>query len=457
MSSNLKIREFRQNTAAAVQDLGLRTAMQKATDTFTEKRTKGTASVPMEVWRDQASEIREKVLNSLPAYLDQFSASATEAGAVVHRAGDAQTAREIVYSVLKDRGANRIVKAKSMVTEEIRLNRYLQDRGLRVVETDLGQYIVQLADEPPSHILAPAIHKDRRQVGLLFAEKHGADYSEDPQVLTGIARNVLREEFFAADAGISGANFAVADSGSLVLFTNEGNGRMVTTLPPLHIAVLTVEKIIPSLSDLAPFIRLLPRSATGQSMSSYLSIITGARKHGEVTGARELHIVLLDNGRSDILQGEYRDILKCIRCSACINVCPVYRVVGGHAYKSTYPGPMGIVLTTLLEGMPAAHPLLDASTLCGHCVDVCPVQVPLVELILSLRERRAREGFTPAIERSAMSAFGWAVASPALFACGQTLSRFFWPVMTRLSEWGTPNGLPRPAKDTFRCRMSRGR
>lgn len=230
-------------------------------------------------------------------------------------------------------------KSKSMVSEEIHFNAHLEREGIEVVETDLGEYIIQLEGETPSHIIVPAIHKNRRQVGRLFADRLGVPYSDDPQVLTKIARKVLREKFIAADAGISGANFAVAESGSLVLFTNEGNGRLVTSLPPLHIALLSIEKIIPSLRDLPPFIRLLPRSATGQALTSYLTVITGTRKEGEATGAQELHIVLLDGGCTQILEGECREMLKCIRCGACMNVCPVYRTVGGHAYGWTYPGP----------------------------------------------------------------------------------------------------------------------
>ena len=255
----------------------------------------------------------------------------------------------MIFHLLRDRSVQRIVKSKSMVTEEIHLNSYLEDRGMEVVETDLGEYIVQIAGETPSHILAPAIHKSRQQIGRLFEQKLGVPYSEDPAVLTKVARAALREKFLAAQAGISGVNFAVADTGSLVIFTNEGNGRIVTTLLRLHIAILTIEKLLPSLGDLCAFTRLLPRSASGQSLSSYVSVITGTRKPGEATGAEELHIVLLDNGRTEILSGEFREILKCIRCSACLNVCPVYRVVGGHAYGATYPGPMGIVLTMLLN------------------------------------------------------------------------------------------------------------
>jgi len=454
MSEKLSILRFRQNAAEAVLNRSLRHAMRTATDMFTIKRAEGIESVPMEVWRDDASAIRMQILDNLPAYLDRFSAKASRAGAIVHRAKDSQTARDIVFNILKDHRARKIVKAKSMVTEEIHLNPYLEARGMEVVETDLGEYIVQIAGETPSHILAPAIHKSRQEVGQLFAEKLGVDYSDDPTVLVRIARNVLRKKFLSADAGITGANFAVADSGSLVIFTNEGNGRMVTTLPPLHIAVLTIEKIIPSLADLPLFIRLLARSATGQHISSYLSVITGTQKPGEATGAKELHIVLVDNGRSEILAGDFREILKCIRCSACMNVCPVYRVVGGHAYGSTYSGPMGIVLTAMLDGMDKAHPLVEATTLCGACVEVCPVRVPLLKLLKMLRERRVNEGFASPIERAAMTGYALATKKPALFSLGQRASKVLWPILTRIVSKGVLDRLPRPARRTFRQRMS---
>jgi L-lactate dehydrogenase complex protein LldF len=454
MSEGLTSLRFRQNAAEAVLNRSLRDALRTTTDTFAVKRAMGTDTVPMEVWRDAASAIRMQVLDDLPAYLDRFSARATRAGAVVHRAKDAETARDIVFNILRDHGVKKIVKSKSMVTEEIHLNPYLEARGMEVVETDLGEYIVQLAGETPSHILAPAIHKTRRDVGKLFSEKLGVQYSDDPTVLTKIARNVLRKEFLAADAGISGANFAVADSGSLVIFTNEGNGRMVTTLPPLHVAVLTMEKIIPSLAELPSFIRLLPRSAAGQPISSYLSLVTGTRKPGEATGAKELHIVILDNGRSEILNGDFREILKCIRCSACLNVCPVYRVIGGHAYGSTYSGPMGIVLTALLDGMDKAHPLIDATTLCGACVDVCPVRVPLLKLLKMLRELRVKEGFTSSTERAAMAGYAAATKSPALFNFGQKASQVLWPILTMVVGSGVLNRLPRPAQRTFKERIS---
>lgn len=445
---------FRRQAAQAIRDTQLRHAMSTSTDTFTRKRAEGVAGVPFEEWRDRASEIRLEVLDNLFDYLDRFAAQATKAGAIIHRAKDGATACDMVGSILKDRGVHHIVKAKSMVTEEIHLNHHLEGLGMEVVETDLGEYIIQLAGETPSHILAPALHKDRSQVGKLFREKLGVDYSEDPAVLTKIARKALRDKFIAAEAGISGANFAIAETGSIVLFTNEGNGRMVTTLPPLHVVVFSLEKLIPKLADLSVFIRLLPRSATGQTLSSYMSLITGTRKRGDATGAEEMHIVVVDNGRSEILTSETREILKCIRCSACMNVCPVYRTIGGHAYGSTYPGPMGIVLTNALEGLEKAHTLLDGTTLCGACDQVCPVKVPLTTLIRRLREMRVERGLTPGGERRAMAAFGLAAGWPSLFSFGQEVSRYFWPVLKTIVGAGAVDRLPKPTKTTFRRRMS---
>jgi L-lactate dehydrogenase complex protein LldF len=445
---------FRENSVRAIGDDSLRAAMRHATDTFGTKRADAFAPVSdVEALRDRASAIREEVLNHLPEYVERFVASATRAGATVHRAADATAAKEIIRKVLADRGARRIVKGKSMVSEEVELNAHLEAAGMEVVETDLGEYIIQMEGEAPSHIIVPAIHKNRRQVGKLFADRLGVPYTDDPQVLTKIARKAMREKFLAADAGISGANFAAADTGSLILFTNEGNGRMVTTVPPLHVAILSIEKMIPSLADLPVFIRLLPRSATGQPITSYVSVITGPRKPGDATGAKELHIVLLDNGRTGILGGASRDILKCIRCGACMNVCPVYRTVGGHSYGWTYPGPMGLILTTLLTGMAKSHPVVDASTLCGACEEVCPVRVPLVPLILELRQRKVREGFSAPNEKRGMALFGKAAASPALFALGQRLAGGFWPLVRALGGKDVAGRMPAPAKTPLRRRL----
>lgn len=449
MSSPVSSIPFRANAVLAIRDARLRAALSNATGVFTVKRADAVASIPVEELRDRASQRRLHVLDNLADYVERFSRRATAAGAHVHRAHDGDAARQVVASILEDHGINRVVKAKSMISEEIHLNDHLQSKGITVVETDLGEYIIQIAGEHPSHIIVPAIHKDRRQVGRLFAEKLGCAYSDDPATLTGVAKKTLRQEFLAAKAGISGANFAVADSGSIVLFTNEGNGRMCTTLPPLHIAVLSIEKIVPSLTDLPTFARLLPRSATGQVLTSYMSIITGSRKAGEATGAQELHIVLLDNGRSDIAQGEFREMLKCIRCGACLNACPVYRVVGGHAYGSTYPGPMGIVLTNLLEGMDRAHPLLDATTLCGACGDVCPVKVPLPQLLRRLREVRVERGFTSLVEQKAMAGLGLAFRSRTLFHTGQKAARVFWGLAGKTVGKEVMGRMPLPTARTF--------
>lgn len=453
MSSKSVPVDFRGATVSALENLTLRGAMKTATDMFAVKRAQGVSSIPLEEWRQQASETRCQVLDNLEAMVDEFSANATKAGAVIHRAKDAETARRIILDILKNNRVHKLVKAKSMVSEEIHLNRFLEQHDIKVVETDLGEYIVQIADETPSHILAPAIHKNRRQVGLLFSEKLGVDYSEDPEVLTKIARRQLRNEFLTADAGFSGANFAVSSTGSLAIFTNEGNGRMCTTVPPLHIALITIEKMLPTLADLALFAKLLPRSATGQFLSSYMTLITGTKKTWEFTGAGHLHIVLLDNGRTDILRGPFRDILKCIRCSACMNVCPVYRTVGGHAYDSTYSGPMGIILTNLLEGMERAHTLLDASTLCGACEDACPVKLPLVSLISALREKRVEMNMGPVIEHFLMKSFGLAAQKTGLYAFAQKMFKKTRPLVNRVGDGLRLDRLPeiseKPMRDRF--------
>lgn len=454
MSSPVDSIPFRANAERAIRDTRLRAALNNATGVFTAKRADAVSSIPVEELRDRASQIRLSVLDNLSEYVDRFERNATAAGAQVHRAGDAAAAREVIASIIADHGINRVVKAKSMISEEIHLNDHLERQGITVVETDLGEYIIQVAGEHPSHIIVPAIHKDRRQVGRLFADKLGCAYSDDPATLTAIAKKTLRQEFLSAKAGISGANFAIADSGSIVLFTNEGNGRMCTTLPPLHIAVLSLEKILPSFEELPTFMRLLPRSATGQVLTSYMSVITGARKAGDATGAQELHIVLLDNGRSAIAKGEFREMLKCIRCGACLNACPVYRVVGGHAYGSTYPGPMGIVLTTLLEGMDRAHPLLDATTLCGACGDVCPVKVPLPQLLRKLRELRVERGFTPQLEKGAMAGLGMAFRSRTLFHTGQRAARVFWGLASKTLGREVLSRMPLPTRRTFGERIS---
>lgn len=455
MTDHRTVLDFQASSAKAVSDKALRKAMKNATDTANAKRVESFSAVPdTERLRDSAGAIRQEVLGDIERYVDRFILNAEAAGATVHTAGDARSAQDIVVGLLKRRNVKRVVKSKSMISEEIHLNARLERDGIAVIETDLGEYIVQMAGEPPSHVTAPAIHKTRQQVGELFAEKLGVQYTDDPYKLTKVARKVLRNEFLGAQAGITGANFAVADTGSIVLFTNEGNGRMVTGFPPLHIAVLSIEKVVPRLADIAIFTRLLPRSATGQTMTSYLTVITGTRRPDEVIGAEELHVVLLDNGRRKILRGECREILKCIRCGACLNVCPVYRTVGGHSYGSTYSGPMGIILTTLLEGMDRAGSLLDATTLCGACSDVCPVRVPLKDLLTILKRTRAQKSLCGFAERSAMAAFGTVAASSSLFELVTTFLRLFWGILSRFGTSTVISRLPQPAKSPFRRRLT---
>ncbi|RMG57410.1 MAG: iron-sulfur cluster-binding protein [Deltaproteobacteria bacterium] len=440
---------FRENAKRSLRDPDLRRAMRAAVGTFGSKRESAVQSLPgFEEYRERAAETKSKVIENLEEFVNLFREKARERGVVVHDAPDAETARKIVGDLFRERGVRLAVKSKSMVTEEIHLNEHLEKMGIEVLETDLGEYIVQLAKESPSHIIVPAIHRDRKQVAKLFSEKLGVPYTEDVEELTKVARRTLREKFLAADAGISGANFLIAQTGSVAIFTNEGNGRMVTTVPKLHVVVTSVEKVIPSLEDLALFSRLLPRSATGQVMSSYLSLITGPRREGEGTGAEEVHLVLLDNGRRDIARSDYRDILRCIRCGACMNVCPVYRVVGGHAYGSTYPGPMGIVLTSALQGLEKSHPIVDGSTLCGACAEVCPVKIPLVDLILALRREKVRRGLTPALERAGMRAFGKAASVPQIFSAYQQYAHSIWPLA---KIFGSPAGkkFPRPERKSF--------
>lgn len=444
---------FREQSARAVQNSSVRSAVSAAVDLLSSKRSQGIALLPFDEFREKASTMRMQVLDDLNTYVNLFAANATRAGAVVHRADDAKSAVETIFYLLKDRGVERVVKAKSMVTEEIHLNRHLESRGIEVVETDLGEYIVQMAGEPPSHILGPAIHKNRREIGELFANKLAVEYTDDPSELNRIARKALRKKFLQAQGGITGANFAIADTGSIVLFSNEGNIRMTTTLPPIHVAVVSIEKIIPRFIDVPLFARLLARSATGQPLSSYMSIISGTRKPDETTGAREMHIILVDNGRSAILQGDCREILKCIRCSACINVCPVYRTIGGHAYQSTYSGPMGIILTVLLEGLEVTHELLDGTTLCGACDHVCPVRVPLTGILRTLRDRRVQEGLSPTTERAVIGAMSLGISNPALYKLGQKMSRVCWPMVKKVMGTTNHGRFPEPVGTTFRRRM----
>src|SRR5215204_5233051 len=385
--NHLSSETFRENAKAALADVQLRGALKNATSLFGERRKLAAASLPnWEELRSQARAIKDEVLLHLDQYLEEFARNAESRGAKIHWARDAAEANSIICGLATGRAARIVVKSKSMTTEETHLNDALEAAGMQVVETDLGEYIIQLAGEPPSHIIAPAIHKTRAQVAELFTSELGMQPTDDVAQLTSTARATLRDRFAAADVGISGVNFAIAETGTIVIIENEGNIRLTTSVPRMHIAVMGIEKVVPRFSELDVFLKLLPRSGTGQRLTTYQSFITGTKRHTTDEGPEELHIVLLDNGRSRMLAHPVtRQSLACIRCGACLNACPVYQQVGGHAYGSVYPGPIGAVITPQLIGLSKAKQLPYASSLCGACREVCPVKIDIPELLLHLR------------------------------------------------------------------------
>jgi len=438
---------FDANARSALTNVQLRGALRKATSLFGARRLEAARS--LETWeelRSQARAIKDETLLHLDHYLETFAANAESVGAQIHWARDADEANGIVCRLASERGARLAVKSKSMVTEEIHLNAALQAVGVDAVETDLGEYIIQLAGETPSHIIAPAIHKTKGQIAELFTDKLGIAPTDDIAQLTSTARQVLREKFAAADIGISGVNFGVAETGTILILENEGNIRLTTSLPKTHIAVMGIEKVIPSFADLEVFLKLLPRSGTGQHLTAYQSLITGTKRATDQEGPDELHIVLLDNGRSKMLGHRItRQSLACIRCGACLNACPVYQQIGGHAYGSVYPGPIGAVITPQLFGLAKAEHLPYASSLCGACREVCPVKIDIPELLLYLRaeitegseERRQKaEGSVQnaagrkhrKFERLAFKIWAAVISRPRLYEwCGRTfrvLQRF---------------------------------
>ncbi len=422
-------REFPRASERALHDVGLQTALQRATTRFRDGRTAAIAEVPhWEELRQQAKAVKEDVLAHLDDYLEQLERSVTAAGGRVHWAADGESARRIILGIAREHGVKLVVKSKSMTSEEIDLDEALERAGIEPVETDLGEFIVQISGERPSHILAPAIHKTKEDVAALFERRLGAPYTELVEELTRTARGHLREKFLAADMGISGANFAVAETGTIVVVENEGNARMSTTLPPVHVALMGIEKVLPRLDDLATFLALLPRSASGQRMSSYVSLITGPRRAADVDGPRELHLVIMDNARSRMLgDPELRESLQCIRCGACLNVCPVYQRAGGHAYGWVYSGPIGAVITPQLRGVEEAGELPFASSLCGACLEACPVAIDLPRMLLALRQRVVQQeraaGAPRWWERWALAGWARAMSSARLYAVGARAAR----------------------------------
>jgi L-lactate dehydrogenase complex protein LldF len=416
---------FHDRVDAALRDQILHTALERATGRFQSLRLSALASLPdSDAVRDRARLIRAHTLSKLDTYLEQFASNVERTGGHIHFAADANALNEIVLDIVKAQNAQSVVKGKSMISEETELNHALEGAGVRVVETDLGEYIIQLAGETPSHIIAPAFHKTKEQIGQLLHDKLGIPYTDDPAQMTAAARSELREEFLSADIGISGVNFGVAETGSICLVENEGNGRLTTTAPRVHIALMGIERLVPSLDDLSVMLQVLARSATGQKITVYTNIVTGPRQNGENDGPDELHIILLDNGRSKVLGTEVAEILYCIRCGACLNACPVYREIGGHAYGSVYPGPVGAVLTPALGGVAEWSELPQASSLCGACREVCPVRIDIPRMLLFERDAGARAGKMAWWLRFGLRAYSLTVTRPALFRLATAVSRW---------------------------------
>jgi L-lactate dehydrogenase complex protein LldF len=451
---------FPERAHAALEDAHLQEALGIATTKFIDLRKESFAGFPEgEALRDRARAIKEGTLQELDRHLERLADNIERLGGHVHWASTAAEARNVVLRLCRDKDVRMAVKSKSMATEEIELNGALEAAGVKPVETDLGEYIIQLAHEKPSHIIAPAIHKTKGQVADLFSKELGGRFEADPEVLTAVARKELRQKFLDADMGITGANFAVAETGTIVLVTNEGNGRMVTSLPRIHVAVMGMEKVIPTMTDLMVFLAILARSATGQKLSSYTTLVRGPRQPGETEGPEELHLILMDNGRAGQIAGALREALYCLRCGACLNVCPVYRQIGGHAYGHTYPGPIGILLTAMLKGATSVKDLAHASSLCGACKDVCPVRIDIPRMLVELREQLDREKVASWPERMAFKVARLIMTSPVMFHLGARVGRVAQRPFVRngrlsgpplfFGHWTRTRDLPPVAARTF--------
>ncbi len=444
---------FDQNAREALADPVLHGALRNLADNFVVRRQNAIASV--DDWqglREKARSIKQETLLHLDEYLERFTENAASAGATIHWAGDGKQACDIIVGLIKQKNARMAVKAKSMAGEEIHLNEALEAAGIEPVETDLGEWIIQLAGETPSHIVVPAIHKTKQQIADLFVEKTGIAKTDDVDVLTRTARKILRERFAEAEVGISGVNFGFAETGTILILENEGNIRLTTSLTKTHIAIMGIEKVIPQFADLDVFLKLLPRSGTGQRLTAYQSLITGVKKNADYAGPDELHIVMLDNGRSRMLAHPVtRQSLACIRCGACLNACPVYQQVGGHAYGSVYPGPIGAVITPQLIGISKSKQLPYASSLCGACREVCPVKIDIPELLLHLRAEitdgsaggaKENPARTPKFAESlAFKMYSFAWSRPSSYRFGTKAARLMQKFVARDGKIGRVGGV----------------
>lgn len=421
--------EFKSNARAALADRQLQEALSGLPGGLVAQRAAARARLPeFDDLRDYGRDLRNHTLQHLDIYLERYEEAVTKAGGHVHWAATADEACETILRLCEDAGAKLVTKGKSMVSEEIGLNARLENAGLEVVETDLGEYILQIRKETPSHIIAPAIHLTQNQVEADFRREHAQLPKDrrlvDPAELVDEARQILREKFLSADVGITGANFLIAETGSSIIVTNEGNGDLTQSLAKVHIVITSIDKVVPTLDDAAALLRLLARSATGQEITSYTTFSTGPRREGDPDGPEQYHVVLVDNGRTELLGSEFREVLRCIRCGACMNHCPVYNAVGGHAYGWVYPGPIGAVLNPSFIGIEEAGNLPNASTFCGRCEAVCPMRIPLPKLMRHWREREFEKGQTPFITRMALKSWAALARWPAAYhALSRIMSR----------------------------------
>ena len=458
---------FKDNARAALADPELQNALKFVEVNFIARRREVADRLPeFDALRDSARDIKNHTLAHLDLYLDAYERKVSAAGGRVHYAVTADDAKRIVLDICKRLGARTVTKGKSMIGEEIGINDHLEANGIVPVETDLGEYIIQLRHELPSHIIAPAVHLTKAQIEADFRRAHTdlpADRNlTEPTSLLAEARAVLRQKFLAADVGITGANFLVAETGTSIIVTNEGNGDLTQTLPKAHIVLASIEKLVPTLEDVSQMLRVLARSATGQEMSVYTTLSTGPRRPDDPDGPGEYHVVILDNGRSAMLGGAFGDMLRCIRCGACMNHCPVYHAVGGHAYGWVYPGPMGAVLTPSLIGVDQAGNLPNASTFCGRCEEVCPVRIPLPRMMRSWREREFERHLSPATARYGLGFWAFFAKRPRLYGIaaglamrllgllGRHKGRFTW--LPLASGWTRYRDFPAPAGATFQQR-----
>lgn len=456
--------DFTRSVKTALADATLQRALRNVKRGFIVKRAAAKAKLPeFDALREEAAAVKDHTLVHLDLYLEAYERAVAASGGKVHHAVDAAEARDIVLRLCREDGARVVTKGKSMVSEEIGLNAHLEQAGIEVVETDLGEHIIQIRKEAPSHIIAPVIHLNKEDIAADFVRVHEGlpqdrDLSSVPE-LVAEARAVLREKFLAADIGITGANLLIAETGSSVVVTNEGNGDLTQTLPGTHIVIASIEKIVPTIEDACTVLRLLARSATGQEITTYTTFATGPARAGDPDGPRAYHVVLLDNGRSEMLGGDFQDMLRCIRCGACLNHCPVYGTVGGHAYGSLYPGPMGAVLSPALYGLDRMHDLPNASSLCGRCEEVCPMAIPLPAMMRKWRERDFRRGGPPLKQRLALKLWAFMAKRPRLY---NALAALIMPLLARLAggrgrftslpfagSWTTTRDLPAPQGKTF--------